>query len=769
MEHLRRVWDEDQSFCRDIWAEKYRFTPLGGESAELHPLDTIQRVVDGVYACDPGKAANARAFQAIASRRFIPGGRILADAGTPKHTTGMNCYVMDTLPDDLAGIFRVLGESALTMQQGGGIGVDFSSLRPKGAALVRTHSDASGPITFMDAWDAMCRTIMSAGHRRGAMMATLRCDHPDVRTFVHAKQEKGRLTNFNVSVLATDAFMAAIEADAPWQLGFGKPRFDGRHVGVEERDGQAWYVYERLPARQLWDEILRATYEAAEPGVIFIDRINATNNLSYCETIHSTNPCGEQPLPPYGACNLGAINLAVMVNDPWTDNAHVAMKAVEETARTAMRFLDNVLDTTGYPLAQQEAEAKNKRRTGLGVMGLANMLQQLQLPYGTEKARFVVACVMETIRNAAYDASATLAAERGPFPLFDRDAYLKRPFVTALPLEVRENIDRCGIRNGVLLTVAPTGTTAIFAGNVSSGIEPVFAHRYTRKVRQPDDGWKSESVMDWGWREYCRHLDLDPRTADLKDLPAYMWTATQLGVDDHVAMQATVQKFIDASISKTINCPVDLSFEWFKAVYDLAWKSGCKGCTTYRPSAARGAVLEAEQVAPAPAVAETTAVVSPDVWQRPRVMPGRTYKIKPAEHALYVTITDRADGRPGELFITTKDASVQEWTQLTGRLLSAIMRQGIDVGFLADEMQQVHAGRGGFWEHGVYRPSIPAAIGAVLAEHIGADVPLMVGMPLIVKPSPGTMMEACPRCQRQALVRQDGCSTCRECGWSNCA
>jgi adenosylcobalamin-dependent ribonucleoside-diphosphate reductase len=474
------------------------------------------------------------------------------------------CFVMGTIPDSLTGIMDALKEAALTMQAGGGIGYDFSTLRPAGAPVKGVAADASGPLTFMDVWDAMCRTIMSAGVRRGAMMATMRVDHPDIFRFVDAKRDPLRLRMFNVSVLVTDEFMQAVKDNAQFPL-----RFEGK-------------VYKTVSARGLWDHITQATYAYAEPGVIFIDRINQDNNLSYCETIAATNPCGEQPLPPYGACLLGSINLAAML----TDNFEIDRGKLRETIRVAVRMMDNVVDASRFPLPEQEAEAKAKRRIGLGVTGLADALALGGIVYGSDEAVAWTDKIMKTVAVNAYQASIDLAKEKGAFPLIDVDAYLESGNMRKMPEPIREGIRRHGIRNALLTSIAPTGTISLYAGNVSSGIEPIFALEYDRKVMQKDGSKTTETVHDYAVDKWKREFG--------DELPESFVTAQTLKPIDHVKMQAAAQKWVDSSISKTINCPEDISFDDFKDVYLHAWEMGCKGCTTYRPNDVTGSVLEAK-------------------------------------------------------------------------------------------------------------------------------------------------------------------------------
>jgi ribonucleoside-diphosphate reductase alpha chain len=435
----------------------------------------------------------------------------------------------------------------------------------------------------MDVWDAMCRTIMSAGSRRGAMMATLRCDHPDIETFIDAKADPARLRMFNVSVLVTDAFVDAVDNDADWPL-----IFDGK-------------VYRTVSARQLWDRIMRATYDYAEPGVIFIDRINATNTLSYCETIAATNPCGEQPLPPYGACLLGSINLARLVRDPFTADARLDEDALADLVPTAVRMLDNAIDCSQFPLPQQAEEARLKRRIGLGVTGLADALIYCNVRYGSPESIRLTERWLDILRRSAYRASARLAAEKGAFPLFDRAKYMDRPMIRDLDPETRAMIEKHGIRNALLTSIAPTGTISLFANAVSSGIEPVFAFRYDRAVLEPDGTRTSEAMLHPAVERYAEHIGRIPAPDELPD--AFI-DAQSLSPEDHLAIQAAAQRYIDSSISKTINCPPDLPFDRFKDVYRRAFALGCKSCTTYRPNDVTGAVLT---VTPAAASTDSTA------------------------------------------------------------------------------------------------------------------------------------------------------------------
>src|SRR5215472_14219966 len=427
------------AISQQIWDMKYRLKSADGAPVDKTIEDTWRRVATALAEPERDRAVwTERFYEALRDFQFLPAGRVVAGAGTARNVTLFNCFVMGAIPDDMSGIFTHLREAALTMQQGGGIGYDFSTLRPRGAPVKGVGADASGPLSFMDVWDAMCRTIMSAGYRRGAMMATLRCDHPDIEDFIEAKREPGRLRMFNLSVLITDALMKAVEDNAPWELSFG---------------GTVWKV---LPARELWDKIMRATYAYAEPGVIFIDRINRRNNLTYCEQITATNPCGEQPLPPYGACLLGSINLASLVDTPFTPEARLDLDRLRRLVPDCVRMMDNVIDISQFPLAQQKEEARQKRRIGLGVTGLADALIMCGLRYGSAAAVAAAESWLGAIQREAYLASAALAAEKGSFPLFDRDRYLAGETVMGLDEEVRTRIAEAGIRNALLTSVAPT-------------------------------------------------------------------------------------------------------------------------------------------------------------------------------------------------------------------------------------------------------------------------------------------------------------------------
>ena len=754
--------------AEQIWDMKYRLKEADGTALDTTVEDTWRRIARSLAEVEAEpKVWEDRFYGALEDFKYLPAGRITAGAGTARSVTLFNCFVMGTIPDSMGGIFEMLKEAALTMQQGGGIGYDFSTIRPKGAGVKGVAADASGPLSFMDVWDAMCRTIMSAGSRRGAMMATMRCDHPDIEDFIGAKADAARLRMFNLSVLVTDDFMEAVKTDGSWDL-----VFEGK-------------VYRTVQARDLWNRVMRATYDYAEPGVIFIDRINQANNLSYVETIAATNPCGEQPLPPYGACLLGSINMARLVTDPFEDAAALDVDALNDLVATAVRMMDNVVDASRFPLEAQRAEAHAKRRIGLGVTGLADALLMLGLRYGSDEAARQAEDWLHAIARAAYLASVQLAKEKGAFPLFDADKYLASGTMQMMDEDVRDAIREHGIRNALLTSIAPTGTISLYAGNVSSGIEPVFAYAYTRKVLQKDGTRTEEEVVDYAvqmWRE---------KFGD-RALPEYFVNAQTLAPLEHVKMQAAAQKWVDSSISKTINCPEDISFEAFKDVYMEAFETGCKGCTTYRPNDVTGSVLSVseEKKADAPEVVTSSdeepqqphgdVIYMSEPLDRPKALEGATYKLKwpDSEHAIYLTINDIIVGghrRPFEVFINSKNMEHFAWTVALTRMISAVFRRGGDVSFVVEELKAVFDPRGGAWVNGKYIPSILAAIGGVIEQHMIA-IGFLAGEGMGLKSDPqaqvvnlsGGRGKACPSCGQYDMRMVEGCMTCGSCGHSKC-
>lgn len=738
----------ENALAEEIWTAKYRFvTPNGEGDPSLEA--TIARVSTAVAEAEEPQLRDEwreRFADALGDFRFIPAGRILAGAGTGRTVTLFNCFVMGTIPDSLEGIFGHLREASLTMQQGGGVGMDFSTIRPAESLVVGVGAKASGPLSFMDCWDSMCRTVMSAGQRRGAMMGCLRIDHPDIEAFIDAKRDPLRFRNFNLSVLVTDAFMKALAANADWPL-----MFNGETV-------------RSVRAGDLWERLMRATYETAEPGVIFVDRVNQQNNLAHCETISASNPCGEQMLPPYGACLLGSINLARLVRKPFEAEAAIDEEELADLTRTAVRMLDNVIDISGCPLPQQEAEAKAKRRLGLGVTGLADALLFCGTAYGSGPAVALTRRWLEIIKREAYRASAELAAEKGPFPLYD-PVMLETPNLEGLDAETRALIARHGLRNGCLTSIAPTGTTSLLAGNVSSGVEPVFAYSYNRRIRQPDGSTREEAVEDYAIQAWRRLKGEDAVP------PADIFVSAQtLTPSDHLTMQAAAQALIDSSISKTINCPEDISFDAFADVYVEGYHLGCKGLTTYRPNPITGSVLS---VGDKPKEIRKEQVLAP----RAEALHGSTYKLKwpDSAHAVYVTINDVVDGggrRPFEIFVNSKNMEHYAWTLGLTRMVSAVFRRGGDVSFVAEELKAVFDPRGGAWMQGRYVPSLLAAIGGIIERHmtgLAAD-PQAIAPAAAEEPAQPMALgtNPCPQCGAAALIRVEGCNNCLDCGYSKC-
>ena len=752
--------DFPMAISQQIWDMKYRLKDQNGTFLEQTVQDTWHRIAKALSEVETEpKKWETIFYNALTDFKFLPAGRITAGSGTKRNVTLFNCFVMGVIPDSMSGIFDMLKEAALTMQQGGGIGYDFSTIRPKGSLVKGIAADASGPVSFMDVWDSMCRTIMSAGSRRGAMMATMRCDHPDIEEFIAAKSDSQKLRMFNLSVLVTDAFMEAVKKGEDWKLIYNNK------------------VYSVIKAADLWDQIMRATYNFAEPGVIFIDRINATNNLSYCETITATNPCGEQPLPPYGACLLGSINLAKLVEQPFDKNAYLDVSQLEDLVSTAVRMMDNVIEVSQFPLEAQKLEAKNKRRIGLGVTGLADALLMVGLRYGSDEAVKKTEKWMKTIALSAYKASINLAEEKGAFPLFDPEKFIVSGKMIQMDEDVKQAVHKFGIRNALLTSIAPTGTISLYAGNVSSGIEPVFAYSYTRKVLQNDGSHVEEEVVDYAvklWRDKFGNAPL----------PDFFVSAQNLTPADHVKMQAAAQKWVDSSISKTINCPEDISFDDFKEVYIQAYDTGCKGCTTYRPNEVTGSVLSAasEEKSSSDQEVNGDIIYMSEPLDRPSTLEGNTYKLKwpDSEHAIYVTINDiivNDKRRPFEVFINSKNMEHFAWTVGLTRMISAVFRRGGDVSFVVDELKAVFDPRGGAWVGGKYIPSILAAIGGILEEHMmkigfikDSDTSLFhkSGEVTKVENLKLSRQKSCTSCGQFDLQMIEGCMTCRSCGYSKC-
>ncbi len=748
----------------EIWNKKYRYQGNSEIAQDKTIEDTWRRVASSIATRESKKKEwETKFLDILTDFKFMPGGRIIANAGTNRSAATMfNCYVMNKIPDSIDGIFDTVKDSALTQKQGGGVGFDFSTLRPGGSLITGCEAESSGPLSFMQVLDSTCRTIMSAGQRRGAQMGVMRCDHPDIKKFITAKREKGRLQMFNLSVAITDKFINAVKDKQKWDLIFG-----GK-------------VYDTMPAIDLWDLIMKSTYDFAEPGFILIDKINQMNNLYYSEDICATNPCGEQPLPPYGACLLGSVNLTKFVKAPFTQKASIDFSEIERVTKIAVRMLDNVIDMSKYPLPQQKKEAQNKRRMGIGITGLADMFIFLGVRYGSPQSVQIAEKVMQTITYAAYESSIVIGQEKEVFPFFDAKKYSSGKFISTLPQELRNDIKKFGLRNSHLTSIAPTGTISLLASNVSSGLEPVFAFSYTRKIRQSHENDVLEvEVADYAFDKYREFID----NPNLKtsELPEYFVSTDQITATEHLDIQAILQKYIDSSISKTINIPGDYPFEDFKDIYMQAYDKGLKGCTTFRPSEHITGVLVKDEKEP------PKQDMPINLGKRPTQLEGTTYKIKTplSEDALYVTINDVIQGgyrHPYELFINTKNLQHFSWIVAMSRMISAVFRHEHDPSFMVEELKSIYDPNGGYFSNGEYIPSLAADIGRIIETHlikigIIEDKSAKTALQKTVAPAtngthnqngPGQFM-ICPQCKTLKLISQENCLKCLSCGYSKCS
>lgn len=809
-----------QEVALDVLREKY----AKGDERDI--ADVRARVARALALLEPAprRAELERRFLWAQEQGFVPAGRINSAAGMQLQATLINCFVQpvgDSISGrdgELPGIYTALLESAETMRRGGGVGYDFSAIRPMGSKVHGTASRASGPVSYMEVFDASCRTVESAGARRGAQMGVLRIDHPDIERFIAAK-DQGALTNFNISVGVTDAFMRAVESDAAFELVHSaEPGLDDQAAGARRREDGLW-VYREVRARVLWEQIMLSTYDHAEPGVLFVDRMNAENNLWYCEALRATNPCGEQPLPAYGCCDLGSLNLTVFVDRPFTGEAQFDFARMREVAAVAVRMLDLVLDATEWPLPQQAAEARAKRRIGLGFLGLGSALVMMGVRYDSEEGRRLAARIAETMRDAAYAASIELAREKGAFPLLDADRYVRGQFVQRLPHELQEAIRAYGIRNSHLLSIAPTGTISLaFADNASNGIEPPYAWAYQRKKRMADGSTRSYDVLDHAWRLY-RQLGHDIERAGL---PPYFVTALELRAIDHLRMVQAVQPFIDTAISKTVNVPEDYPYDDFQDLYSQAWHAGLKGLATYRPNKVLGSVLSTtpQRAQQAPPRATDDDPLVKRFEHRPlgeleSVTSKIEYSTQEGRKSAYLTVSFiRIDGhwegkpvtieRPFEFFMPgNQRTGGHQWITASMRLLSMVARGGGPIAKALADMREV------VWEKGpvrcghltredgtqvpVYHDSEVAAIAFMLQRILmrrgfldawGNQVPVdelarrhiertesgAVSLP-DAEPQPPPPDDAlpaatgarCPECGARALRKVDGCTRCDEC------
>jgi len=806
-ENLGRAHDvtATQPISLDVLKEKY--LKAGETSAE----DLFRRVAKALASVEkPEEREKYEAlFLANMHAGAIGAGRIMSAAGTDIQATLINCFVQPVgdciqgVDDEgFPGIYEALREAAETMRRGGGVGYDFSRIRPRGAEVKGTHSMASGPCSYINVFDQSCSTVESAGARRGAQMGVLRIDHPDVHDFITAKRTPGRWNNFNVSVGVSDAFIQAVIDDQPWELVHrAKPGATVMEQGAYQRADGLW-VYQNLPARDLWDTIMKSTYDFAEPGILFLDHINQDNNLRYCEKIAATNPCGEQPLPSYGCCDLGPIILTHFVRNPFGFDGVPAFDfdSFAKSVALQVRALDNVLDVTFWPLPQQDAEAKAKRRIGVGFTGMGNTLAMLCLRYDSAEGRAMAARIAEHMRDSAYGASVELAREKGAFPKFEADGYLAEgTFASRLPAALKKQIRQHGIRNSHLLSIAPTGTVSLaFADNASNGIEPPFSWMYKRKKREADGSMAEYAVEDHSWRLY-RELG-----GDVTQLPEYFVSALEMSAQDHIAMMETVQPFVDTAISKTVNIPADYPYDDFKGLYLQAWRARLKGLATYRPNTILGSVLEvhaapetdkkAAPAAPEPAPVDPMRTV---IESRPKgalsaVAEKVDYWTQEGQKRLYLIVSflpvPNADGtgtvdRAIEFFMPVgQSGESQQWVTSSMRLLSLAARGGFLERALSD-MRKVAWDRGPVRlgthqkDDGTHVPkwhdsevaAIAYAIQNILARRARQQAPVVQEVPQggdapLAATPPVMAGKKCSECGAHAMIRKDGCDYCTQCG-----
>ena len=805
-ENLGRAHDvtATQPISLDVLKEKYL---KAGETSAEDLFRRVARALASVEA-EADREKYEALFLANMHAGAIGAGRIMSAAGTDIQATLINCFVQPVgdciqgMDDEgFPGIYEALREAAETMRRGGGVGYDFSRIRPRGAEVKGTHSMASGPCSYINVFDQSCSTVESAGARRGAQMGVLRIDHPDVHDFITAKRTPGRWNNFNVSVGVSDAFIQAVVDDQPWELVHkARPGATVMEQGAYQRADGLW-VYQSLPARELWDTIMKSTYDFAEPGILFLDHINQDNNLRYCEKIAATNPCGEQPLPSYGCCDLGPIILTRFVRNPFGFDgaASFDFESFAKSVALQVRALDNVLDVTFWPLPQQDAEAKAKRRIGVGFTGMGNTLAMLCLRYDSAEGRAMAARIAEHMRDSAYGASVELAREKGAFPQFNADGYLADgTFASRLPAALKKQIRQHGIRNSHLLSIAPTGTVSLaFADNASNGIEPPFSWMYKRKKREADGSMAEYAVEDHSWRLY-RELG-----GDVSNLPEYFVSALEMSAQDHIAMMETVQPFVDTAISKTVNIPADYPYDDFKGLYLQAWRARLKGLATYRPNNILGSVLEVhatpETDKQAPAAPESAPVdpMRTVIESRPKgalsaVAEKVDYWTQEGQKRLYLIVSflpvPNAEGtgmvdRAIEFFMPVgQSGESQQWVTSSMRLLSLAARGGFLERALSD-MRKVAWDRGPVrlgthqkddgtqvpkW-HDSEVAAIAYAIQNILARRARQQAPTLAqeaalgDAPLTAAP-PVMAGKKCPECGAHAMIRKDGCDYCTQCG-----
>ena len=825
---LLAVLAEPQAVTTDVLLEKYAFK----DNNETTVAQIRARVAKALATGEPEELRSLYETEFLWAQEngFIAAGRINAAAGTGRQSTLINCFVQpvgDSISETKngkVGIYRAIADAAETMRRGGGVGYNFSGIRPKGAFVKGTGSEASGPLSYMHVFDRSCQTVEDAGARRGAQMGVMNCSHPDIMDFIVSKQVVGTFNNFNISVGVTDEFMRAVVADGDFELTHVvEPGARLKAEGQTYQRPDGLWVYKKVRAMDVWSAIMKNTYAAAEPGILFMDRINTENNLHYCEKIEATNPCGEQPLPDYGCCCLGSMNATAFVGNPFSDKVTFDFDKFAKVVKIAVRMLDNVLSTTVWPLKEQDLEAQNKRRVGLGFTGLGDALVMMGLRYNSVEGREMASKISALLRDAAYEGSVDLAKERGAFPLFDADKYLASGFAKRLPEHIRKSIKENGIRNSHLVSIAPTGTISlVFADNTSNGIEPPFTWSYERKKRMPDGSKKTYDVEDHAFRVY-RAMGND--VSDLSKLPEAFVTALTMSANDHLLMMEAVAPYIDSAISKTVNVPEDYPFSDFQDLYLDAWKKGLKGITTYRPNSILGSVISVKEAAPAvaplaqaveqPAVALVQDIdpLRVQVGSRPLGdLPSVTSKVKYFTYegaqtvylaASFINVKGIIDGkevtieRPMEFFVPAGQKNDgQQWITSSMRLLSMVARSGGPIAKALADM------RGVVWDKGMvrcgaikkadgssaplYHDSEVAAVGYALQQILknrgfldenGNQVSVkklaQLSTPTLVIETPEESAETllvpsgkpCPECNGNYLHRVDGCSKCANCGY----
>lgn len=718
---------------QEVWERKYRWRD------EKSIEDNIKRVAREAAKVEETEEKKReweeKFYKLMEDTKFLPGGRILAGIGTSMHQTLFNCFTLPVIEDSIEGIFEAVKLNAIIHSLGGGTGANFSTIRPEGAEVKTKGGTASGPVSFMTVFDAETKTITTGNARKGANMGILNVDHPDIEKFITAKHTPGVLTQFNISVGITDEFIDAVVNDRDWEL-----KFNGR-------------VYRVVKARDLWNLIVKSAYDYAEPGVINLSTINRMNNLYYMENIQSTNPCGEQPLPPAGCCLLGSFNLTQFVVEPFTENARFDLEGLSKYVPIAVRLLDNIIEISKYPLPIYEEEEKTKRRMGIGIMGLGSTLAMLGLRYSSPEGRRQAELIIKTIRDSAYKASSILAKEKGTFKYFDRDKYLQGEFIKRLPEDIRELIKENGIHNSHLISIAPTGTLSVVANNVSSGIEPIFSLSYKRRVKISSDSIRGDyfeeyEVMDYAYKLY-RELKGDG------PIPPYFETAYDIKPEDHLEMLKTISYYVDSSVSKTINVPRDYPIDSFFNLFLSAMQGGVKGLTVYREGSREGILIREE-------VKKAEKIGKPE---RPYKLKGTTYKVKTPRASYYITlneIEEEGKRRPFEIFINTKDASSIPWITALARLMSAVFVREENPSFLIDQLRSIVDPNGGYWRDGKRIPSVLSDIANVLEEYLEE-------LGKIEKKEPQQKLLVCPECGQQTYILEESCGRCLSCGYSQCS